>query len=60
MWLHNLCHLHLEIGRWSEMYGKGSQGRPRTPLDSVSKEIRSQMQEKKLEKPQKNEDLTGI
>ena len=34
------------------MYGKGRLGRHVTPLDSVSKAIRSQMQEKKLEKAQ--------
>jgi len=43
------------------MYGKGRQGRHVTPLDSVSKAIRSQMQEKNLEKAQKkNEDFTRI
>ena len=36
------------------MYGKGRQGGHVTPLDSVTKSIWSQMQEKKLEKAQKN------
>ena len=42
------------------MYGKGRQGRHVTPLNSVSKAIRSQMQEIKLGKAQKNEDFNRI
>jgi len=41
------------------MYGKGLQGRSRTPLDSVLKAIRSQMQENnRIRKYKQMEDFT--
>ena len=42
------------------MYGKRHQGHHVTPLDSVSKAIRSQMQEKNQKKTQKIEDFSRI
>ena len=44
----------LQVYYQSYMYEEGRQGCHVTPLDSVSKAIRSQMQEKKSEKAQKN------
>ena len=43
----------LQVYYQSYMYEEGRQGRHMTPLDSVLKAIRSQMQEKKLEKSTK-------